>query len=320
MRALIIATTVAAGLSSSGAFAQQPNQGTASIPDFSGVWSHLSLPSFEPPSAGPGPLINKSRLRQIFDADGRRLPAASGAFASNFNQLVGDYTNPILKPQAAEVVKRHGEIELSGMQAPNPRNQCWPEGVPFVFMNLAMQMLQQPGKITILYDYDHEVRHVRMNESHPAQVTPSWFGDSVGHYDGETLVIDTVGIKADRPFAMIDQYGTPYTQALHVVERYRLPDYEAAKEAEEWGERENFRIPASDTGFARNPNYRGKGLLLQLTVEDERAFTRPWSATITYRRPLISFGEWPELVCAESARVYFPEKKVAIPTADKPDF
>jgi hypothetical protein len=104
------------------------------------------------------------------------------------------------------------------------------------------------------------------------------------------------------------------------VERYRLLDYAAAKEAEEWGERENFRIPASDTGFARNPNYRGKGLLLQLTVEDEGVFTRPWSATITYRRPLISFGEWPELVCAESARVYFPEKNVAIPTADKPDF
>jgi hypothetical protein len=56
-----------------------------------------------------------------------------------------------------------------------------------------MQLLQQPGKVTILYDEDHEVRHVRMKETHPIHVTPSWHGDSVGHYEGDTLVIDTVG-------------------------------------------------------------------------------------------------------------------------------
>jgi hypothetical protein len=89
-----------------------------------------------------------------------------------------------------------------------------------------MQMLQQPDKITILYNEDHEVRWVRMNQPHPAQVTPSWHGDSVGHYQGGTLVIDTVGVKTDRPFAMIDLFGTPYTKALHVVERYSLLDYE----------------------------------------------------------------------------------------------
>src|SRR6266478_8475145 len=73
---------------------------------------------------------------------------------------------------------------------------------PIHFFNFGMQMLQQPGKITILYDEDHAVRHLRMNQTHPAQVTPSWYGDSVGHYEGDTLVIDTVGVKADRPFAM----------------------------------------------------------------------------------------------------------------------
>jgi hypothetical protein len=50
---------------------------------------------------------------------------------------------------------------------------------------------------------------VRMNEPHPAQVTPSWYGHSVGHYEGDTLVIDTVGVKTDRPYAMVDMYGTP---------------------------------------------------------------------------------------------------------------
>jgi hypothetical protein len=85
-----------------------------------------------------------------------------------------------------------------------------------------MQMLQQPDKIAFLYLRDHEFRHVRLNQPHPAHVTPSWYGDSVGHYEGDTLVIDTVGVKTDRPLAMLDFFGTPYTQALHVVERYRL--------------------------------------------------------------------------------------------------
>jgi hypothetical protein len=180
-----------------------------------------------------------------------------------------------------------------------------------------MQILQQPHQITILYSNDHEVRHVRLNQPHPAQVTPSWYGDSVGHYENDELVIDTVGIKADRPFAMLDQYGTPYSEALHVVERYRLLDYEAAKEAEERGARENFRIRESSTGLARDPDYKGNGLLLQFTVEDKGVFTGPWSAAITYQRPL---GAWPEFVCAENPHGYFTGRDTAVPTADKPDF
>jgi hypothetical protein len=294
-------------------------QSAVSIPDFSGIWGHLSLPGFEPPPSGPGPVVNKSRTRQVVDGDGRPVTATNGALVSSIYQFVGDYSNPILKPQAAEVVKKHGEIELSGVPSPIPSNQCWPGGVPFVFWNIGMQMLQQPDRITILYSFDHEVRHVRMYQPHPAHVTPSWYGDSIGHYEGDTLVIDTVGIKIG-PFAMVDWYGTPHTQALHVVERYRLLDYEAAKEAEEWGEKENFRLPASDAGFARNPDYKGKGLQLQFTVEDEAVFTMPWSATITYRRPLSSLGEWPEFVCAENPYGHLPGRKAAIPTADRPDF
>jgi hypothetical protein len=320
IRTFMIAVALAATLFSSAMFAQQSSQGTTSIPDFSGIWGHLMLPGFEPPLSGPGPVVNKSRMRQIFDGDGRPLPATSGALASSGYQFVGDYSNPILKPQAAEVVRKHGEIELGGAAAPTPSNQCWPGGVPFVFWNIGMQMLQQPDQITILYVFNHEVRHVRMNQPHPTTVIPSVHGDSVGHYEGDTLVIDTVGIKADRPFAMIDMYGTPHSQALHVVERYRLLDYEAAKEAEERGEKENFRIPASDAGFARNPDYKGKGLQLQFTVEDQGVFTMPWSATITYRRPLSTFGGWPEIVCGENLFGYFPGKKAAIPTADRPDF
>jgi len=281
------------------------NQSAASIPDFSGIWGRLSFPGFEPPLAGPGPVTNRTR-------------APNGA--SSLYGLVGDYTNPILKPQAAEVVKKHGEIELRGALAPNPRNQCWPGGVPFVITNVGMQMLQQPDKIMILYADTYEVRRVRMNQPHPAHVTPSWYGDSVGGYEGDTLVIDTVGIKTDRPYAMVDWFGTPYSGALHVVERYRLLDYNAAKEAEERGERENFGVPVSEQGFARDPEYKRKGLQLELTVEDEGIFTTPWSATMTYRRPLSPLGQWPEVVCSENAAGYDRGGKAAVPTADKPDF
>src|SRR3984885_13543951 len=181
-------------------------------------------------------------------------------------------------------------------------------------------MLQQPDKITIVYYLENQARHVRMNERHPAQLTPSWYGDSVGHYEGDTLVIDTVGIKIG-PFAMVDMYGTPHTEALHVVERYRLLDYESAKEALVRNARENFRVPP-DNYFDGDPNYRGTHLQLQFTVEDEGVFTTPWSATITYRRGLNWRGsaEWSEVVCAENTHEYYNGADTPVPTAGKPDF
>ncbi len=189
----------------------------------------------------------------------------------------------------------------------------------------AMQILQRPDKITILYGSDHEVRHVRMDRPHPAQVTPSWYGDSVGRYEGDTLVIDTVGVKTDRPFAMVDVYGTPYTEALHVVERYRLLDYEAAKEGLERAAKENFHLPPDTIPAAADsdPNYRGKHLQLQFTVEDEGVFTMPWSATITYGRPPIGDRRGAgggEYVCAENTHEYYAGKDTEVPRADKPDF
>jgi hypothetical protein len=145
----------------------------------------------------------------------------------------------ILKPETAAIVKKFGELSLTGVTYPSPANQCWPEPVPYIYKNFAIQIFQHPDRITIIYEQDHEVRHVRLNQPHPARVTPSWYGDSVAHYEGETLVIDTVGTRTDRPFAMIDLYGTPFTEKLHVVERYRLLDYEDAKEGLERDAKEN---------------------------------------------------------------------------------
>ena len=287
-------------------------QSVASSPDFSGMWVHPYFPGFEPPASGPGPVVNKKRRRQIFDADGRFL-RANAAFTGDPTLLVGDYSSAILKSGAAEIVKKQGETELSG-GAPTPHNQCWPEGVPFIIGSIVMQVLQQTDKIIILYG--DQVRHVRMSEQHPAVVTPSWYGDSVGHYEGDTLVIDTVGVKVG-PFAMVDVYGTPHSPALHVVERYRLLDYESAKDALERNAKENFRIPPGIIGFDVEPNNIGKHLQVQFTVADENAFTVPWSATVTYGRAM---GEWTEYVCAENPHEYYAGKDTEVPRAEKPDF
>jgi hypothetical protein len=231
---------------------------------------------------------------------------------------VGDYANPILKPQAAEVVRKYGQMSLAGIAYATPANQCWPQPVPYIFWTIGVQILQQPDKVTILYSNpNHEFRQVRLNQPHPPQVTPSWYGDSVGHYEGDVLVVDTMGVKSKRPFAMVDIYGTPYTESLHVVERYRLVDYETTMEAQEQTRKENISIPNNDSGLVVDANYKGKGLQLQFAVEDEGAFTMPWSATMTYRRAL---GQWPEFVCAENIREYYNNKDSDVPQADKPDF
>jgi hypothetical protein len=268
---------------------------SASIPALTGYWIHPSIPGVEPLASGPTSLTNRSRR------DGQ----------NNILQLVGDYTNPILKPAAAARVKMLGEQSIAHFGFHNPRNQCWPNGVPFM-LPLSMEMFQAADKITIIYQNDHQVRHIRMNAQHPAKVTPSWYGDSVGRYEGDTLVIDTVGIKMG-PFAMVDWYGTPQSEALHVVERYRLVDYETAKEGFARDEKENFRAQPQNMDW----NYRGKHLQLTFTVEDPNVFTTPWSATVTYGKPMV---EWLETVCAENPKKYGTEEDAQVPTAKTPDF
>src|SRR5262249_41239590 len=109
-----------------------PAAETSSAPDFSGLWLHPSPPGFEPPLSGPGPVLNLAR---------------NAAGVSNFNRLVGDYNNPILKPEAAAIVKKYGELSVAGVGYPTPSGQCWPGGVPYMFWNLEMQMFQRPNEI-----------------------------------------------------------------------------------------------------------------------------------------------------------------------------
>jgi len=293
----VLTMAAAVALPASGQSA--PN--AAAIPDFSGFWAHPTL-GFGPPLSGPGPVRNRSRL-----------PSGAG----NFDQLVGDYTNPILKPEAATIVKQRGEISLSGRAFPDPDNQCLQNPVPYIFWNFDIQLLQQRDKVTIIYEHDEDFRQVRLNRPHPANVIPSVHGDSVGHYEGDTLIIDTVGVKLG-PYRMLDRFGTPYSQALHVVERYRLIDYEAAKAAEDLAEKEWMRV-----GDNIDRTYRGKGVQLEFTVEDKGVFTMPWTATMTYLRAART--AWEERICAENVQhyyeaQYYSDKDAHIPTAEKPDF
>jgi hypothetical protein len=267
-----------------------------SIPDLSGIWAHAN-PGFEPLASGPTSLINRSR-RPNGTGDGLKL--------------AGDYTNPILKPQSAAVVKMHGERALN-MGDPNPHNQCWLEGPPFAFTNGPTQILQARDKVVILYQDNSQVRHVRMNQTHPAKLTPSWYGDSVGHYEGDTLVIDTVGIKVGR-YSMVDWYGTPHTGALHVVERYRMLSYDEAKEGFVRDAKEH-NVPAGMP--VANP--AGKYLQLRFTVEDPNVFTTPWSATMTYRYDGNNPFDWLEQACGENL-FWYPGKEADLPRAARADF
>src|SRR5215475_4122165 len=132
----------------SGAALDSSARGAASIPDFSGIWAHPYLTGFEPPASGPGPVRNRSRR-----PDG----------VANFQQLVGDYANPILRPWAAEVVKKHGEISSAGQGYPTPSNQCWPGGIPYVFWDFLLQILQRRDHVLMVYRQGHELRRVRLN-------------------------------------------------------------------------------------------------------------------------------------------------------------
>src|SRR6516164_1312162 len=94
------------------------------IPDLSGVWMHPAFPWFEPPASGPGPITNLSRWSQQIPAGltGSAALPPSKAGISDYDQPVGDYKNPILKPWAADVVKAFGEMSLAGITYGNPAN------------------------------------------------------------------------------------------------------------------------------------------------------------------------------------------------------
>jgi hypothetical protein len=236
----------------------------AGVPDFSGQWSH-GVPDQEyenPAEGGPGPtrnIVGQERWR-------------------------GDYTNPNLKPWVAERVRGNNEVFNTIDQARTAQERCALYGVPNILTSLGtMQMLQTPDMVTFIFHRDHQTRRVYLNEKHPAGLKPSWYGHSVGHYEGDTLVIDTVGLN-DQTWT--DRFGTPHTDQIHVVERYRLID-------------------------------NGQVLEVRFNVEDPGAFNAPWSAVLKYRR---NQNEYEEVRCAENNRAIGMGDTFTIPTDETPDF
>jgi hypothetical protein len=259
--------------------------------------------NFEPMPSGPQPLRNLSRR-----PDG----------TANAGQLVGDYHNPILTPEAAAVVKQKGELAIAGKGFPNSQDQCRPMAPPFTFaMQLIFQMLPtKTGDLTILYGQNENVRHIHMNDTHPAKLRPTPMGDSVGHWEGDTLVIDTVGVRVDA-FTAVDRFGTPQSEQMHVIERYRLIDGTSAKAATDAFEKREGTVGGGGRVAGYNPDTSLKGLQLEVTMEDPKVFTAPLTARVTYRR-LVT--QWQEDVCADNPNEYYKDQWIGLPRAEHPDF
>ncbi len=214
----------------------------------------------------------------------RRLPKC------NFQNLppIADTANPILQPWAAAQMRRTNQQILSGKTAFEAMGRCWPGGVPGMMLFTAepAYFLQTPDEVTIVYSRGPNVRHVFMNVPHSQNPKPGWLGESVGHYEGDELVIDTIGLS-DGTF--VDFYHTPHTDKLHVVERYKLLD-------------------------------GGTRMQGNVEIDDPGTFTTEWRAMHYYIRHDTPISE-SESICAENNSAnYFHEDEWPIPEANAPDF
>jgi len=195
---------------------------------------------------------------------------------------IADLTHPNLKPWIRERMKKDNDEVLAGKIAFTARSSCMPAGVP-AFVTYPVRpvyFIQTSRQVVMIYSGDAQVRRIYLDVPHSENPQTSWYGESVGHYEGDTLVIDTVA-QNDKTF--VDYYRTPHSTKLHVVERWRLID-------------------------------NGEKLEVTYTMDDPDAFNQPWSAVRQYRRvqqPML------EEVCAENNEHLF---NYHIPAADKPDF
>ena len=196
---------------------------------------------------------------------------------------IADLTNPNIKPWAKEIMKQENDKVLGGAIAITPRSSCMPAGVPGFFTWARFEpihFVQTPQQVTMIFSGDAQIRRVYLDVPHSENPKPTWYGESVGHYEGDTLVVDTIGYN-DR--TALDGFRTPHTEKLHTVERWKLLE-------------------------------DGKVLEVTFTIEDPDTFYEPWSAIARFRRV-----ERPmhEEACAENNTPLFDYH---MPAATKPDF
>ena len=131
----------------------------------------------------------------------------------------------------------------------DPIGRCMMPGVPRTTgMPMPIQFVQAPTQFIILYEAYHAYRVIRFDAVHPTDIEPSFMGDSVAHWEGDTLVVDVVGFNTQTWIAGI---GTIHTDRLHVVERYRFVDSQT--------------------------------VVMEATIEDPGALTKPWKEYFTLR-------------------------------------
>jgi hypothetical protein len=293
--ALVGAVCAAASLSDS-ALAQRH-----SVPNFapnpSAGWFAYNR-EWIAPKSGPGPVMQHPDYPRVTNDD-YRATGKQPTFA------FADVDNPILRPWAREVVGKQNDIVRSGKAAYSLHASCYPVGIPHFLllpMTRPMYFVQGRDTVAMILTSFSDVRRIHLNVGHPANLKPSWHGHSIGHYEGDTLVVDTVGLN-DKTF--VDGFHTPHTEQLHVVERYRLLD-------------------------------GGETLELQVNIEDPGAFTTPWSATQRYSRTegiarrtnvtnvamLASGGVGPlmEAICSENPLSLMGLETIPIAQSTVPDF
>ena len=186
-------------------------------PDFAlngGVGWVAQGAEFLPPESGPGPVMSDPAHPRISNA----VAAATGQ-QPTFH--MGDPNSPILQSWVKEAIHKRNELILSGKPGYTRQAACWPNGVP-AFLLYPVQpiyIVQTEKEVLMISQEDHQVRHIYLNVPHSKTVPLSWHGESIGHYEGDTLVVDTVGMN-DQTY--IDNYRTPHSDKLRVVERFRL--------------------------------------------------------------------------------------------------
>jgi hypothetical protein len=249
-------------------------------PDVATAWAvnHADGDDYLPPESGPGPVR--------FDPAHPFVPTIpNGPNQPTFR--VADLTNPILKPWTVEQMRKANEEVLNGKIPYVPRERCWPAGVPAFVLEPPFNItvfIETPKEILIVHQQDQQTRHIHMNVPHTPHPKPSWTGESVGHYEGGDLVVDTIGFN-DKTF--VDNYRTPHTNKMHVVERFKLLD-------------------------------AGKTLQDTIRVEDLGAFNMTWSAVQRWQRT--NRGPLEEISCAENNEGFYNYDVRPIPQAYRPDF
>ena len=215
---------------------------------------------------GNGPFFSAVPGRLPPVADDPAHPFVPNGVGRQPTYRIADLSNPNLKPWVKEHMKKDIADVLAGKIAFTARSSCMMAGVPgFMAYGGASPtyFIQTPKQVWIVYSGDQQVRRVYLDVPHSAHPKPSWYGESVGRYDGDTLVVDTIGIDSR---TVVDPYRTPHSEKLHVVERWKMVD-------------------------------GGQAMEVTFTVDDPDAFHQPWSGMRRYRRVQ---QEYTEEVCAEN--------------------